>query len=102
MPAAEYFYQTMTCGDVFKVRDEVTRLSFWHSVLPLLLRCETRCPDLQAGVSPQRLNPFKPKALLLRDEQEFGCGARQRGRFEPETTQSPPKYPNLPAVSSSP
>lgn len=79
-----------------------SHLPFWHSVLPVLVRCETRCPHLQAGVSPQRLNLFKPKAALLRVEQEFGCGARQGGNFEPETTQSPPKYPNLPAVSSSP
>lgn len=77
MPGAQYFYQTMTCGDFLKVRVEVTPLPFWHRVLPLQVRCETRCPHLQAGVSPQRLNPFKPKAVLLRAEQQFGCGARR-------------------------
>lgn len=48
------------------------------SVLPLLVRCKTRCPHLQAGVSPRRLNPFEPKAVLLRAEQEFGCGAKRQ------------------------
>lgn len=75
----------MPFGDFLKVIKEVSCLLFWHSV-PLLVGCKTRCPDPHGCVSPQGLDSFKPKAIIVRDEEEFGCGARQRGNSKPEAT----------------